>query len=257
MCEVKKYKYYSVSLDSTPNISNVDQLTLIVGYDLPSGPLKRFVKFLDMEGHSVEQLTQGLLDFIRKMTLIKKTVMVRVMSMPRTWVASIMDYKHKLRELNEFAEYIPCFAHSLILVGKCLLNAVKKHWFSLNLLKKWTIFFSFYLLVGSPFCCIIWWWHTFAHCKKECHIPGVELMQMWQKHLYTAFLQYNKSLLTFQMQWSEGRVSSTGSWTTFNHNKAGNRNNGHIVGSIITAFSNDQCFFAIFWLRLEHGLCTL
>ena len=59
ICEVKKYKYYSVSLDSTPDISNVDQLTLIVCYVLQSGPAERFVKFLDMEGHSVEQLAQS------------------------------------------------------------------------------------------------------------------------------------------------------------------------------------------------------
>jgi len=30
---------------------------------LPSGPVERFVKFLDMEGHSAKQLTQGLLKF--------------------------------------------------------------------------------------------------------------------------------------------------------------------------------------------------
>ncbi|GBP20613.1 hypothetical protein EVAR_93727_1 [Eumeta japonica] len=57
-------KYYSVSLDSTPDISHVDQLTLIVRYVLPSGPVERFVKFLDMEGHTAEQLAQSLLDFL-------------------------------------------------------------------------------------------------------------------------------------------------------------------------------------------------
>ncbi|GBP23047.1 Zinc finger MYM-type protein 1 [Eumeta japonica] len=45
-------------------ISHVDQLTLIVRYVLPSGPVERFVKFLDMEDHTAEQLAQSLLDFL-------------------------------------------------------------------------------------------------------------------------------------------------------------------------------------------------
>ncbi|GBP95063.1 hypothetical protein EVAR_66607_1 [Eumeta japonica] len=45
-------------------ILHVDQPTLIVRYVLPSGPVERFVKFLDMEGHTAEQLAQSLLDFL-------------------------------------------------------------------------------------------------------------------------------------------------------------------------------------------------
>ena len=66
ICEVKKYNYYSVSLDSTPDICNVDQLTLIVCYVMPSGPVERFVKFLDMEGHSAEKLAKCVLDFLKE-----------------------------------------------------------------------------------------------------------------------------------------------------------------------------------------------
>ncbi|OWR42168.1 hypothetical protein KGM_204958 [Danaus plexippus plexippus] len=44
----------------------VDQLTLIVPYVLPSGPVEGFVKLLDMEGHTAEQLAQSLLDFSSK-----------------------------------------------------------------------------------------------------------------------------------------------------------------------------------------------
>ena len=63
---MKKYKYHSILLDSTPDISNVDQLTLIVCYVFPSGPVEGFMKFLDMEGHSAEKLTKSLLDFLKK-----------------------------------------------------------------------------------------------------------------------------------------------------------------------------------------------
>ena len=63
ICELKDSKYYTISLDSTPDISNVDQLTLIVRYVLPTGPEERFIKFLDMNSHNAEHLQQGFLNY--------------------------------------------------------------------------------------------------------------------------------------------------------------------------------------------------
>ena len=54
--EVKSTKYFSVSVDSTPDVSHVDQLTCILRYVLPSGPVERFVTFLEMQGHSGQEL---------------------------------------------------------------------------------------------------------------------------------------------------------------------------------------------------------
>ena len=55
-------KYYSVSLDYNPAISNMEQLTLPLHHVLRAGPVERFVASLDMEGHNAEQLTQILLN---------------------------------------------------------------------------------------------------------------------------------------------------------------------------------------------------
>ena len=40
--ELKPTKYFSLSVDPTPDISHVDQLTCIIQYVLPSGPVERF-----------------------------------------------------------------------------------------------------------------------------------------------------------------------------------------------------------------------
>ena len=66
ICELKNSKYYTISLDSTPDISNIDQLTLIVRYVLPTGPVERFIKFFDMDSHNAEYLLDKLLTFLNE-----------------------------------------------------------------------------------------------------------------------------------------------------------------------------------------------
>ena len=51
--EIKQTKIYSVSMDSTPDIRNVDQLTIIFQYVLPDGPVERFVTFIPIPKHSL------------------------------------------------------------------------------------------------------------------------------------------------------------------------------------------------------------
>ena len=63
--EVRTAKYFSVSVDSTPDIFHVDQLTCILRYVLPSGPVERFLTFLNMRGHSGVQLAETLLEYLK------------------------------------------------------------------------------------------------------------------------------------------------------------------------------------------------
>lgn len=119
ICEIKKCKYYSISLDSTPDISHVDQLTLIVRYVLPSGPVERFVKFLDMEGHTAEQLAYSLLNFLKENDIDIKDCRGQSYDNASNMSGKYRGLQARIKETNKYAEYIPCFAHSLNLVAKC------------------------------------------------------------------------------------------------------------------------------------------
>ena len=44
--EVLSAKYYSISVDSTPDVSHVDQLTFTVRYVKDSDPVERFLQFI-------------------------------------------------------------------------------------------------------------------------------------------------------------------------------------------------------------------
>jgi len=63
--EIRAAKYYSISVNSTPDISHIDQLTFIVGYVTQSGkPVERFIKFVDIHGHGAENLAEVFTNII-------------------------------------------------------------------------------------------------------------------------------------------------------------------------------------------------
>ena len=68
MSEVRSSKFFSVSVDSTPDISHCDQLTCIILYVLPTGPVERFLRFINTEGnsHTGKYLAESLLTFLEE-----------------------------------------------------------------------------------------------------------------------------------------------------------------------------------------------
>ena len=64
--EIREARYYSVSLDSTPDASKVDRCTVIFRYIPPNSllPVERFTQFVGMEGHKAEQIAETLFSFI-------------------------------------------------------------------------------------------------------------------------------------------------------------------------------------------------
>lgn len=52
VADIKTAKYFSIIVDSTPDISNVDQLTFVIRYVAPDGsPNERFLTFIPNSGH--------------------------------------------------------------------------------------------------------------------------------------------------------------------------------------------------------------
>ena len=54
--EVKSAKFFSISVDSTTDVTHSDQLTFVVRYVLPTGPEERFLQFLPMIGHKGQEI---------------------------------------------------------------------------------------------------------------------------------------------------------------------------------------------------------
>lgn len=66
ICEVKTAKYFSISVDSTPDVTHVDQLTMILRYVLSDGLVERFLQFIPIDNHSGAQIAEVMLNFLSK-----------------------------------------------------------------------------------------------------------------------------------------------------------------------------------------------
>ena len=71
--EIKQEKYYLVSVDSTPDITNVDQLTIIFWYVLHDDLVERFVKFIPTRGHTGLQFADLLLSLLKTMESVERS----------------------------------------------------------------------------------------------------------------------------------------------------------------------------------------
>ncbi|XP_075232504.1 zinc finger MYM-type protein 1-like [Lycorma delicatula] len=66
VAEVKKAGYFSFSVDSTPDISHTDRLTLIIRYVSPEDglPTERFLTFLELNDHLGESIADLIFNYI-------------------------------------------------------------------------------------------------------------------------------------------------------------------------------------------------
>ena len=117
--ELKCAKYFSVSIDSTPDITHIDQLTCVLRYVLDDGPVERVVKFIEICGHTGEELANSLLMFLEQAGININDCRGQSYDNASNMSGKYIGVQARVREKNPKADYIPCFAHSLNLVGKC------------------------------------------------------------------------------------------------------------------------------------------
>ena len=116
--EVKSAKYFSVSVDSTPDISHVDRLTCTFRYVFPSGPVERFVTFLDMQDNTGQELAESLLTFLGNHGIDVADCRGQSYDNASNISGKYNGMQAIIRLHCELADYVPCAAHSLNLVGQ-------------------------------------------------------------------------------------------------------------------------------------------
>ena len=115
--EIKTAKYYSISVYSTPDISHSGKLCCIFRYVLDSQPVERFVQFIEMNGHGAVELEHSICTFLEKHQIKLNDCRGQSYDNGSNMGGKYSGLQARIREKNPLADYIPCLAHSLNLVG--------------------------------------------------------------------------------------------------------------------------------------------
>ena len=115
--EIRAAKYFSVSVDSTPDISNVDQLTVIIRYVQNGKAVEHFLTFLQISSHTGEQLASTLLEYLRLQQISFSDCRGQSYDNASNMSGRYSGMQARLKQLNPLALFVPCAAHSLNLVG--------------------------------------------------------------------------------------------------------------------------------------------
>ena len=142
--EIKAAKYYSISIDSTPDASKVDRVTCIVRY-MPIGgvkPVERFMKFLGTEGHTAQQLADTMTSFLVDAGVDLKDCRGQSFDNASNMAGKYNGVQALIKRENPQAVFIPCFGHSTNLVGTEAANCVPKATAFFDFVQKLYAFFS-------------------------------------------------------------------------------------------------------------------
>jgi len=127
--EIKYAKYYGISIDSTPDISHVDQLTLVIRYVLNNGNVvERFLQFIPIEHHDSKYLFDLVVSALKFHGIDITNCRSQSYDNASNMSGIYSGVQVRFREINNLAEWVSCAAHSLNLVGssaaECCSSAV-------------------------------------------------------------------------------------------------------------------------------------
>ncbi|XP_050064321.1 zinc finger MYM-type protein 1-like [Aphis gossypii] len=117
--EVNKARYFSISIDSTPEISHTDQLSFIIRYVNEHGqPVERFLCFINNIGHKSQEMMEAVIHIFKKYNLNTNYLRGQSYDNASNMSGIYTGLQARIKSINSLADFVPCSAHSLNLVGK-------------------------------------------------------------------------------------------------------------------------------------------
>ena len=121
--EVQQCKYLSISVDSTPDITHTDQLSITIRYVLPTGPVERFLGFVPLSSHTGEIIADIILNFLQEKSIDIKYCRGQSYANASNMSGKYKGVQQRINCVCPNADFCPCFAHSLNLVGTCAVES--------------------------------------------------------------------------------------------------------------------------------------
>lgn len=117
--ELKEAKYYSIIVDSTPDISHLDQLTIVVRYVNKNGtPVERFLKILENTAHKSAEMEDCILKLLSNFDINLQDCRGQSYDNASNMSGIYSGLQARIKSKNNLAIYVPCAAHCLNLIGE-------------------------------------------------------------------------------------------------------------------------------------------
>lgn len=114
---IKHSKYFSLIVDSTPDVSHINQLTIVVRYVNEKGIIvERFLAFLENVGHKGVNMVDAILDFLKSSGLTILDCRGQSYDNAKNMSGIYNGVQIRILGLNPLTLFVPCSAHSLNLV---------------------------------------------------------------------------------------------------------------------------------------------
>ncbi|GBM27349.1 Zinc finger MYM-type protein 1 [Araneus ventricosus] len=124
IAEVKEAMYYSIIVDSTPDVTHIDQLTFILRFVDEIGDIKeRCFGFMPIESHDSAYLENVVLENLRNYSIELKICRCQTFDNASNMSGRYTGLQAKLKEHCKTATYVPCASHTLNLIGNCAAEA--------------------------------------------------------------------------------------------------------------------------------------
>lgn len=141
--EVMVAKYFAIIVDSTPDVSHVDQLTFVVRYIQVDGePIERFLKFIPSVGHKAQEMADSVVKTITNFGINIQNCRGQSYDNANNMSGIYNGLQAKILNLSPLAQYVPCAAHSLNLVGECAAESCEEACSFFGLLQEIYNFFT-------------------------------------------------------------------------------------------------------------------
>ena len=141
--EVQEALYYSIIVDSTPDLSHVDQLTFILRFVDKKGEIKeRFFGFLQIENHDSAYLEKVVLQSLNDLCIDIKNCRGQTYDNAANMSGKYSGLQARLKEHVNTATYVPCASHTLNLIGNCAAESCSGALHYFDLVQNLYVYFS-------------------------------------------------------------------------------------------------------------------
>ncbi|XP_067142841.1 zinc finger MYM-type protein 1-like [Centruroides vittatus] len=140
--EIKEAKFYPLIIDLTPDISHVDQLTVIIRYVLPSGIKERFWEFLPIFSHTGEKLEKVILEFLNNIDLDITNCRGQSYDNAFNMSGKYKGLQSRIEQHIFSVHFIPCANHSLNLIENAAAESCMEMTTFFNIVQELYVFFS-------------------------------------------------------------------------------------------------------------------